>query len=165
MPGDAVRRGPSESNSTCARCGSCELSLPMDQMRRRTGSSTAKPDGCGKPCGMAVRVTAAIIQAANKATRTSELLGECWGMRSLRSSTREWKCGLEFQSIPHFGHDGLRIVLFGPVRTKSVLLVERPCLPVFLGDPERKLVVSAAAEFCHHVIHQDAPVAFAAKVG
>ncbi len=49
MPGDAVRRGPRESKSTSARRGSRELSLPIAQMRRRTGSSTAKPDGWNWP--------------------------------------------------------------------------------------------------------------------
>src|SRR5262249_60520563 len=81
MPGEAVRRGPSESNSTCARRCSSELSVSIAQMRRSTGSSTAKPVGCGN-CAVALVVTAAMRNAADTATRTAQLPGE-GGVRSL----------------------------------------------------------------------------------
>src|SRR6185503_20609924 len=71
MPGDAVRRGPSESNSVCASRGSCELSDSIAQMRRRTASSTAKPDGCGKPWALrTVVATTAKNRAVERARRT-----------------------------------------------------------------------------------------------
>jgi hypothetical protein len=75
MPGDAVSRGPSESNSTCARRGSSELSDSIAQMRRRMGSSTAKPVGCGN-CAAAVVVMVASKQMADRAGRTVQLLGD-----------------------------------------------------------------------------------------
>ena len=68
IPGDAVRRGPRESNSACARRGSCELSLPIAQMRRTTGFSTTKPDGCGN-CAFALMVTRVASRAVAVRTR------------------------------------------------------------------------------------------------
>src|ERR1035437_1114530 len=40
-PGLAVRRGPTESNSACASCFTCELSIPSRQMRAMFGSDDA----------------------------------------------------------------------------------------------------------------------------
>jgi hypothetical protein len=45
MPGVPVSRGPIESRSTWERAAIRELSIPADQMRRRTGSLLGKVSG------------------------------------------------------------------------------------------------------------------------
>src|SRR6266545_716797 len=87
MPGDAVSRGPSESNSTCARRGSCELSVPIAQMRRSAGFSTMKPEGWGGPWAAAV-----VNEAAQSRMAATSMRGTGKLLQSVEETNRRESC-------------------------------------------------------------------------
>ena len=61
-----------------ASLGNCELSFSSAQMRLSTGLSTAKPEGCGKPCAAVVEAMTAARENAHSMSRTVQLLESSW---------------------------------------------------------------------------------------
>src|SRR2546428_3527363 len=121
-------------------------------MWRSAGSSTARPDGCGKPWAAAVMLAiAARKMVAGKPRRTCSSGASKWNRKS--------------NAVPRLGHLCARIPTRAAVEMKAAFFVEPPRLAVFFQHPQRHLRESAPSKLGTHVIDQRATVAVPSQMG